>query len=136
MAGTSRMEGTESGQTNRASAHQIGKQGQQAHTSQFPSEDSIAVFGTKEFNLGFMLAGIKKVFNSGDDPDNEFRALASDHSINMAVIEDDVARKLSPMRRRIVETSIKPVFVTLSKSMSDDALKQMIKRSIGVDLWK
>lgn len=130
------MAGTGSGQGNRAPAHQIGKKGQQAQTSQYRSGDSIAVFGTKEFNLGFMLAGIKKVFNSSDEPDNEFRALASDHSINMAVIEDDVARKLSPLRRRTVETSIKPVFVTLSRSMSDDALKQMIKRSIGVDLWK
>lgn len=97
---------------------------------------AIAVFGTKEFNLGFMLAGIKKSFYASEEPDNEFRQLAADPGISMVIIEDEVSKKLSPIRMRAVETSINPVFVALSKSMSDEGLKQMIKRSIGVDLWK
>ena len=35
-----------------------------------------------------------------------------------------------------VEDSVDPVFIPVSTKVEQDSLKRLIKKSIGVDLWK
>ena len=99
-------------------------------------EKGLAVYGTKDFSLGFMLAGVKKVFLAEGDPEMEVKSLLADPEANVILVDEEVIQVLSPMRKRLMENSIKPVFVSLSKEMGDESLRSMIRRSIGVDLWK
>ena len=100
------------------------------------NEKGLAVYGTKDFAIGFMLAGVKKVFITEGSPDTEMKSLLADQEANVILLEDEVLEEVSPTRKRLVENSIKPVFVSLSKNMGDEALRSMARRSIGVDLWK
>jgi V/A-type H+-transporting ATPase subunit F len=89
----------------------------------------IGVVGSPDFTTGFRLAGVRRFENV---PDEE-----KDDRLDEAVTElfDDLDH-LSRTVRRNVETSVEPVLVTLGGDSSGGALREQIKRAIGIDLME
>lgn len=112
----------------------------------------VAVFGGSEFTLGFMLAGIKQVFTIDETERNKEKKegtgirpanvekmlddLLTAKEIGIVVIDDHLLRQMDERTREKVERSVRPVFVPLSTEASQDTLRRMIIKSIGVDLMR
>ncbi len=96
----------------------------------------IAAIGSNEFVVGFQLAGIRDVIEISDKPYNDLKNLRSQKGMGIVVIEDKVIEALEPHQRMEIEASLDPVFIPLSTKIEQDSLKKLIKKSIGVDLWK
>ena len=96
----------------------------------------IAAAGTNEFIVGFRLAGIKETVEIRNDAFSELKALKSKNGIRVIVVDEKIMEKLEPYQRNEIEASVEPVFITLSTKTEQDSLKKLIKKSIGVDLWK
>lgn len=96
----------------------------------------LAVAGSNEFVVGFQLAGIKDVFEVGNKPYNALKNLKNRKDIGIVVIDEKVMERLEAYQRFEIEDSIDPVFIPVSTSVEQDSLKRLIKKSIGVDLWK
>jgi V/A-type H+/Na+-transporting ATPase subunit F len=93
----------------------------------------IAVIGQEEFCLGFTLAGIKKI-NVTDGPRDAIKQAKEDSSIGVVIFDEKLLEKLDQYEKHGLEDSLKPVFITLSTTASEESLKKMIRKSIGVEL--
>ena len=98
----------------------------------------IGVIGNSEFTLGFQLAGISDTFNvrENDDPLSTIRKVIDISDISIVILDERLVARIDPTERNIVDDSIEPVFITLSTEATQEGLKNMIKKSIGIDLWK
>ena len=96
----------------------------------------IAVAGTNEFILGFQLAGIKDTIEIGSNPYNEIKNLKSGKNIGIVVVEEKIMDNLEPHQRLELDASVQPVFIPVSAKVEQDSLRRLIKKSVGVDLWK
>ncbi len=91
----------------------------------------IAVLGDNGFTLGFRLAGVRLIYDKSGD----IHALLKDESIGLVIVSSDYFGELDEQARERVVRSIKPVCVVLAEKPQEE-LRQMIIRSIGVDLLK
>ena len=96
----------------------------------------LAVIGGSEFTLGFALAGIKKIMEADADPAAAFKQAMQDGSVGIIITDEATVAKLEEHVREDVERSVKPVIVVLSAEATQESLRKMIKKSIGVDLLK
>jgi len=96
----------------------------------------IAVAGGNEFIVGFQLAGIRETIELGEKPFNELKDLMMKKEFGIIVIDEKAVEKLEAHQRLDIEASVNPVFITLSTKVEQESLKRLIKKSIGVDLWK
>jgi len=97
----------------------------------------IAVVGGQEFTLGFRLAGIRKVIDVGENPEPDIRKIMGDSEVGIVITDDRTVSRLDEYAKEDVQKSVKPVFVVISAdAVAQDALRKMIIKSIGVDLWK
>ena len=96
----------------------------------------IAVVGGSEFIVGFQLAGIKDVVEVNDNYFNELKNLKNRKEIGIVVVDEKIMEKLELHQRFDIESSFEPVFIPVSINIEQDSLKKIIKKSIGVDLWK
>ena len=98
----------------------------------------IAVIGNKEFIVGFQLAGIQKTY-SAETPEKlaeTIQKVMDDSNVGILVLQ---AADLEALPRRlqvIIENSVRPTIVTLGGQETGLSLRERIKRSVGVDLWK
>lgn len=98
----------------------------------------IAVIGNKEFVLGFRLAGIQKTYDA-DTPEKLATAIQKvldDENVGILVLQE---ADLATIPRRLqvtVENSVRPTIVTIGGQEAGLSLRERIKRSVGVDLWK
>ena len=95
-----------------------------------------AVLGSNEFIVGFQLAGIKDTIESSDNPVNDITNLKNKKEHAVVVIEEKIMDTLDKHQKSEVEDSVEPVFIPVSTKAEQDSLKRLIKKSIGVDLWK
>ncbi len=96
----------------------------------------IVAAGSNEFVVGFQLAGIGDIRELGGNYCYEIRGLNSKTEIGIVVIEEKIMEDLEPHQRLEIESSVEPVFIPVSTKVEQDGLKRLIKKSIGVDLWK
>lgn len=96
----------------------------------------IAVLGGSEFTVGFQLAGIKDTIESSNNPINDIENLKSRKDIGIVVVDEKILENLEQHQRIDIEDSVDPVFIPVSAKAEQDSLRRLIKRSIGVDLWK
>lgn len=96
----------------------------------------LAVIGGSEFIVGFQLAGIKDVVEATGNYFNEIKNFKNKKDIGVVVIDEKIMEKLEMHQRNEIEASVEPVFIPLSIKSEQDSLKRLIKKSIGVDLWK
>ncbi|MFT4891126.1 MAG: V/A-type H+-transporting ATPase subunit F [Halobacteriales archaeon] len=99
----------------------------------------IAVIGSPEFTTGFRLAGVRKFRNvpEEDKPselDDAVGSILEDEEVGIVIMHDEDLDHLSRSVRNQVETSLDPVFVTLGGGAGSGALREQIKRAIGMDL--
>lgn len=94
----------------------------------------LAVIGREDFCLGFSLAGIRNIFET-ENPADDIRKVSEDAEVGVVVFDESLLDKLDEFDRAKLEGSVRPVFVMLSLKEESDALKKMIKKSIGVELW-
>jgi len=96
----------------------------------------LAVVGNNEFVVGFQLAGIKDTIEITGNYFNELKSLKSKKEIGVVVVDEKIMEGLEPHQRMDIESSVEPVFIPVSTKAEQDSLKRLIKKSIGVDLWK
>lgn len=96
----------------------------------------IAVAGGSEFIVGFQLAGIRDVIELSSNIFNEMKNLKSRKDLGIVVVDEKIMENLDMHQRLEIEASVDPVFIPVSTKVEQDSLRRLIKKSIGVDLWK
>ncbi len=96
----------------------------------------MSVLGSNEFVVGFQLAGIKDTIEVSSNPMNDINKLKSQKEAGVVVVEERILKGMDKHQRLEVEDSVDPVFIPVSTKIEQDSLKRLIKKSIGVDLWK
>lgn len=94
----------------------------------------IAVIGKEDFCVGFSLSGIRNMFET-EAPQEALGKVYDDVDIGVVVFDESLLEKLDEFERARLENSVRPVFVTLSLKEESEAIRRMIKKSIGVELW-
>jgi len=95
-----------------------------------------AVLGSNEFIVGFQLAGIKDTIEVSDNPFQDINNLKTKKEHGVIIIDENIMENLEKHQKLEVEDSVDPVFIPVSTKVEQDSLKRLIKKSIGVDLWK
>ena len=96
----------------------------------------IVAVGEPEFSLGFELAGVRAVVTERADAEVAIDGLMTEPSIGVLVVSQPTFTSLTADLRERMLRAPRPVTVVLSKEDSNEELRNMIIRSIGVDLWK
>jgi len=96
----------------------------------------VAVIGGNEFVTGFQLAGIRDVVESDKNHFLELKNLKSRKDFGVVIVDEKILESLEQHQRFEIEASVDPVFIPISTKVEQDSLKRLIKKSIGVDLWK
>ncbi|MGZ4943048.1 MAG: V-type ATP synthase subunit F [Halobacteriota archaeon] len=98
----------------------------------------IAVLGTTDFVTGFLLAGVRRtIITTRDDLETKVREALSDPDIGILIVDDNDMQSLSPHLRGVLEDSIEPTVISVGGTSEEStSLREQIKRSVGVDLWK
>ncbi len=94
----------------------------------------IAVIGREDFCLGFSLAGVRNIFET-ESPAEAITKVINDPEVGVVVVDESLMGKLDEFEKAKLEASVRPVFMTLSLKEESDAIRKMIKKSIGVELW-
>lgn len=94
----------------------------------------IAVIGSSEFIVGFQLSGIKTAIETKIDIMSQIKNLIRNKDIGIVIIEEKALQSLDEIDRNQVEDSISPVFIPLSEEGSQQSLRRLIMKSIGIDL--
>lgn len=95
---------------------------------------SIAVIGQNQFVSGFMLAGIKDVIITNENVMQAVKEIKTKKDINIVILDEQLLSGLDKHDRADIESSVTPVFVPLSTSSSQENLRYLIRKSIGVDI--
>jgi V/A-type H+/Na+-transporting ATPase subunit F len=98
----------------------------------------IAVIGNSEFILGFRLAGIKKTYAAENDEKlNEYITnVLHDGNIGILVLNSSDMERVPRRLRTTLENSVKPTVIAIGGEEGGLTMRERIKRSVGVDLWK
>lgn len=94
----------------------------------------LAVIGKEDFCLGFSLAGVRNIFET-ESPADALKKVSGDPEVGVVVFDESLLERLDEFEKARLEGSVRPVFVMLSIKEESGALKKMIKKSIGVELW-
>jgi len=98
----------------------------------------IAVIGSGEFVLGFRLAGIRKTYPAEDEERLKaaIQRAMDDPEVGILVLSTTDFERIPVRLRTTLENSIKPTVVAIGGEEGGVSLREKIKRSVGVDLWK
>jgi V/A-type H+-transporting ATPase subunit F len=97
----------------------------------------LAVVGNSEFVTGFRLAGVKKIYEANDDElESMVTKVLEDSDVGIFVMHGDDVNKLPEILRDTLSESVEPTVVTLGGTGESSNLREKIKQSVGVDLWK
>jgi V/A-type H+/Na+-transporting ATPase subunit F len=98
----------------------------------------IAVIGNSEFILGFRLAGIRKTYAADNEEKlNEYiNNVLQDANVGILVINSSDMQKVPRRLRSTLENSVKPTVIAIGGEEGGLSMRERIKRSVGVDLWK
>ena len=98
----------------------------------------IAVIGSGEFVLGFRLAGIRKTYTA--ESEERLKAAINrameDPEVGILVMNSSDFERIPVRLRTTLENSIRPTVVAIGGEEGGISLREKIKRSVGVDLWK
>jgi vacuolar-type H+-ATPase subunit F/Vma7 len=96
----------------------------------------VIALGASEFTLGFELSGVDASFPlSETHPEHTIQELMDNPEIGLIIIKPNVLKTLDENMREKITQSIQPVFLVLSEQDTNEELRKLIKKSIGVDLW-
>ncbi|CAD6494099.1 MAG: V-type ATP synthase subunit F [Methanosarcinales archaeon] len=96
----------------------------------------LAVVGQSEFTLGFRLAGVKKVYDITDDNLIEIvQNTMHNPEVGIIVMHNDDLLRLPAQLMAELNESVEPTVVAIG-GKGESNLREKIKQSVGVDLWK
>lgn len=98
----------------------------------------IAVIGNSEFILGFRLAGVTKTYPADTEEKvvEYVNKVLDDNAVGILVLNSSDIAKIPPRLRITLENSVHPTVITLGEEEGGLSMRERIKRSVGVDLWK
>lgn len=98
----------------------------------------IAVIGNSEFILGFRLAGIQKTYSADSDDSlaEQVNRVLADKEVGILVLKGEDMQKLPFRLRTTLSESVKPTVIAIGGETGGLSMRERIKRSVGVDLWK
>jgi V/A-type H+/Na+-transporting ATPase subunit F len=98
----------------------------------------IAVIGNSEFILGFRLAGIHKTYAAENDEKlvEHITSALKDNDVGILVLNSSDMEKVPRKLRVTLENSVKPTVIAIGAEEGGLSMRERIKRSVGVDLWK
>ena len=96
----------------------------------------IVAAGTPEFTLGFALSGVNEIIELNPDIFSSLKEIKKRGDIAIVILEESSLDKLESHERFEIESSIEPVFVPVSVKAEQETLRRLIKKSIGIDVWK
>jgi V/A-type H+-transporting ATPase subunit F len=98
----------------------------------------IAVVGNSEFILGFQLAGIRKTYAAESDEKiiESVTGILGDAEVGILVMKGSDMERLPPRLRTTLEESVRPTVIAIGGDEGGMSMREKIKRSVGVDLWK
>jgi V/A-type H+-transporting ATPase subunit F len=98
----------------------------------------VAVVGNADFVTGFLLAGVRKTFITTDaDLEPTLKKVLKDEEIGILIINSDDVGKLSTPLRIALDDSVEPTVISIGGAGEERThLREKIKQSVGVDLWK
>ena len=98
----------------------------------------IAVVGSGEFVVGFRLAGIRKTYVAEEEErlKEVIQGVMEDPEVGILVLSSADFARVPVRLRTTLENSIRPTVVAIGGEEGGMSLREKIKRSVGVDLWK
>lgn len=97
----------------------------------------IAVVGNSDFVIGFRLAGIRKTYEATpDDMEIRIQDVMEDRTVGILVIHQDDLRKLPVHLQKTLDDSVEPTVIAIGGKSESSNLREKIKQSVGVDLWR
>jgi V/A-type H+-transporting ATPase subunit F len=98
----------------------------------------IAVIGKSEFILGFRLAGIQKTYAVEDDEKlaQTVTKVLEDDNVGILVMKGEDMGRLPFRLQNILSESVRPTIIAIGGEEGGLSMRDRIKRSVGVDLWK
>ena len=96
----------------------------------------IAAAGTNDFIVGFQLAGIKDTIEITKDAFRELKNLKMRKDLGIIIIDEKIMEGLETHQRSEIESCVDPVFIPVSEKEEQESLRRLIKKSVGIDLWK
>jgi V/A-type H+-transporting ATPase subunit F len=98
----------------------------------------IAVIGNSEFILGFRLAGIHKTYAAENDEKlvENITSVLRDNDVGILVLKSSDMEKVPRKLRVTLENSVRPTVIAIGAEEGGLSMRERIKRSVGVDLWK
>ena len=97
----------------------------------------ISVVGSPAFTVGFQLAGISDLHKpEGDEAlHSTLRSLLNNKSVGIVVVDSAMLADLPERLRNQLSASVSPTVLGIGTE-EDTALRDTIRKAIGVDLWK
>jgi V/A-type H+-transporting ATPase subunit F len=98
----------------------------------------IAVVGRTDFVIGFRLAGIQKIYVAESDEKlvEYITRVLDDGNVGILVLSNRDMNKIPRRLQATLENSVKPTVIAVGKEEGGMSMRDKIKRSVGVDLWK
>ena len=96
----------------------------------------IVVVGNDDFVTGFALAGVRYVFSSEANLEEEVQKALDERDVGILVMEEDQFKLLNYKTRKMLDRLVRPVLVLISDKGRGSDIREMIKKSLGVDLWQ
>ena len=98
----------------------------------------IAVVGRSDFVTGFRLAGIKKTYVAESDEKlvDYITRILEDESVGILVLNNQDMNRVPRRLQTTLENSVKPTVIAIGQEEGGMSMREKIKRSVGVDLWK
>jgi vacuolar-type H+-ATPase subunit F/Vma7 len=95
----------------------------------------LVVIGTTGFLPGFALAGVRKTVLA--DASEVMRSVEKHHD-SIIILDERLASALPQQQREMLETSTRPVVITLAKdgAAQEARLRRAIMNTLGVDLLR
>jgi V/A-type H+-transporting ATPase subunit F len=96
------------------------------------------VIGSNEFIIGFRLAGVRKIYAAENEESlrGHINRVLSDTTVGILVLNGQDMGQLPMRLRTTLENSIRPTVITIGGEEGGISMRERIKRSVGVDLWK
>ncbi|HQP82691.1 MAG TPA: V-type ATP synthase subunit F [Methanoregulaceae archaeon] len=98
----------------------------------------IAVVGSSDFVLGFRLSGIRRTYAAESDEKlaEYITRILDDGSIGILVLQSRDMNRIPRRLQTTLENSVKPTVIAIGGEEGGMSMRERIKRSVGVDLWK
>ena len=97
---------------------------------------NMAVVGSYEFSLGFMLVGIDDVFQADStDAAGIMEKMLHKEEFAIIIVQEELMDALPRYLRYKITNAIKPLFVGVGRT-SGSGLQEKVKRAVGIDLME